>query len=63
MTKNQKLAHELTMTHLSNFVKREKLLALICEDIFNVPEINEFDLYNATYQAALHIIEHLNPVE
>jgi len=63
MTNNQKLAHELTMKHINEFVKREKILSYICGNGFTMPSISEFDLYNATYQSALDIIEHLNPVE
>ncbi len=62
MTVNQKKAHELTMICLNKFYYREELLSVICKnEPVKMPD-RDFELYNATYQAALRIIDQLNPV-
>lgn len=63
MTINQKKAHELTMICMNKYYYREKLLYELCKiKPAKMPD-KDFELYNATYQAALKIIDQLNPVE
>lgn len=62
MTGNQKKAHELTMMYINQHYYREKILSIICKNQPVKMQNNDFELYNATYQAALKLIDQLYPL-
>ena len=62
MTVDEKKAHEITMKCFSELRYREQLLSIIFNRLVSLHN-NDFELYNATYTAALNIIDQLNKVE